>query len=517
MRISASAAAVGGALALSSLAVPAAQAAGSEGDTQITKVVVGGDNLVPIGTSAVTFDVSVTATDDSGIKGADAFELHGPGNGRASTGKPTCTQVDATTATCTASVTIDPKTDHLTDANAGTWYVDARIDASDGNDHHKENAGQFYLQRATRITTADATPEPVKKGKTLTATAIITRVNWETLKYEGYRSPEVTFSFRRMGGSTYVPLPGWSVRADSQGRLKATATASLDGYFRFSFHGASTSARSSGGGDFVDVQGATASAPAAAAHGAPHPLDVTFYNTELNGGKNIAVGTKARKKVAVSFTLQHGVDVDIHAPDFAVGLELYRGGSLDEAYALLDDAKPTCTDSPDSPATLATCTATVTIDPAELRNEMAGVWKTGIYAIAYNGQDKDNPQNPSEIGFTKRDSAKDFLLQQFSKLTANASPEPVKKGKTVTVTGLVTRASWDTGKYHTFSSSVRAKLEYRKKTANSYTMLKYIDSPDAGDLKTTTTATDDGYYRLTYPGNLAIAAASSPGDYVDVQ
>ncbi|MEV6805663.1 hypothetical protein [Streptomyces sp. NPDC051132] len=515
MRIRASSAVVGGALALSALAVPAAQATGSEGDTKITKVVVDGDNMVAIGTSAVTFDVSVTATDDSGITSADAFGLHGPGNGHLTTGTPTCAQVDATTSTCTASVTVDPRTDHLTNANAGTWYVDARVTAQDGHYQDKDSAGSFYFQRATKLTAADAAPEPVKKNKTLTVTGTITRADWETLTYTAYHSPDVMFQFRRKGAGTYSALR--SVRADADGRLRATALASLDGYYRFRFVGASTSAPGSGAGDYVDVQGTTAAAPTGTAQGTPYPLDVTFRDTKLNGGKNIVVGTGTAKKAAVSFTLEHGADVDIHASDFVVGVELYRGNSLDEATALLAEAKPVCADSPASPATLATCTATVTVDPAELRDELAGGWRTGIYAIAFDGQDSGGAQDPGRIGLATRDSAKDFRLQRSVKLTADAAPEPVKKGKTITVTGLISRVSWNDGKYHAFSSGTPAKLEYRKKTAGSYTTLKFSGQVDAGHLKATTTATYDGYYRLTYPGNLISPDVSSSGDYVDVR
>ncbi|GAA3141102.1 hypothetical protein GCM10010521_29490 [Streptomyces rameus] len=38
------------------------------------------------------------------VKGADAFDLFGPDDGYASTGKPTCAEVNATTSTRTASV-----------------------------------------------------------------------------------------------------------------------------------------------------------------------------------------------------------------------------------------------------------------------------------------------------------------------------------------------------------------------------------------------------------------------------
>ncbi|WP_308376183.1 hypothetical protein [Streptomyces sp. ISL-99] len=70
MRIRATVAAVSGALALSALAVPAAQADGGHGDTTLTKVVVNGGKNVVVGTTEVrTFTVAVTAADDSGISG----------------------------------------------------------------------------------------------------------------------------------------------------------------------------------------------------------------------------------------------------------------------------------------------------------------------------------------------------------------------------------------------------------------------------------------------------------------
>jgi hypothetical protein len=252
MRIRASVAVVGGALALSALAVPAAQADGHGGDTKITKVVVDGDNKVVVGTSSpVTVKVSVTATDNSGIKGADEFSLYGPDNGYASTSKPTCTKVNATTSTCTASVKIDPKTDYLTNKSAGTWYVDAWVDGKDGDFIWKEKAGSFSFQRAAKLT-ANASPEPVKKGKTVTVTGALTRANWESFKYGAYASQSVKLQFLKKGSSSYTTLK--TVKADTKGNLKATTTASADGYYRFSFAGNSTTGSVNSAGDFVDVQ-----------------------------------------------------------------------------------------------------------------------------------------------------------------------------------------------------------------------------------------------------------------------
>jgi hypothetical protein len=252
MRIRASAAVVGGALALSALAVPAAQASGGQGDIRITKVVVDGDNKVSVGTSgAVTVKVSVTATDDSGIKGAEEFDLFGPDDGYASTGKPSCAKVNATTSTCTASVKIDPRTDDLTDKSAGTWYVDAWIDANDDDYLWKAKAGSFSFQRASRLT-ANAAPEPVRKGRTLTVTGALSRADWETLKYGAYGSQSVQLQFRKKTAGTYTTLK--TVKADAKGNLRTTTTASVDGYYRFSFAGNSSASAVSAAGDLVDVQ-----------------------------------------------------------------------------------------------------------------------------------------------------------------------------------------------------------------------------------------------------------------------
>jgi hypothetical protein len=255
MRTRATVAAVSGALAVSAFAVPAAQADtrdGGYGDTTITKVVVDGDNKVSVGTSAAkTIKVSVTATDDSGIKEADEFALSGPDNGFFTTSKPTCTVVSATTSTCTASVTVDPKVDYLTNASAGTWYVDAWIDANDGDFVWKEKAGSFKFQRAGKVT-ANASPEPVQKGKTLTVTGKLSRANWETLKYAGYSGQSVKLQYRKSGSSTYTTLK--TVTSNSYGDLKTTVTASADGYYRYSFAGTTTTAAANATGDFVDVQ-----------------------------------------------------------------------------------------------------------------------------------------------------------------------------------------------------------------------------------------------------------------------
>ncbi|WP_234336897.1 calcium-binding protein [Streptomyces xylophagus] len=226
MRIRATVVAVSGALALSAVAVPAAQADGGSGDTKITKVVVDGDNKVTVGTSsAKSIKVSVTATDNSGIAGADEFALSGPGYGFLTTSKPTCVKVNATTSTCSASVLVDPKVDYLLNANAGTWYVDAWVDAKDGDYIWKEKASSFYFQRASQLS-ANAAPEPVKKGKTITVTGKLSRANWETLKNAGYAGQPVKLQFRKKSATTYTTVK--TIKTSSNGSLTTTVPPVVD-------------------------------------------------------------------------------------------------------------------------------------------------------------------------------------------------------------------------------------------------------------------------------------------------
>ncbi|MFG2885904.1 hypothetical protein ACGFYV_27025 [Streptomyces sp. NPDC048297] len=255
------------------------------------------------------------------------------------------------------------------------------------------------------------------------------------------------------------------------------------------------------------------SAYAAGVDEIPSVLNATFSNVKVNSGKNIAVGISKVVKVPVSYTLTHGADVDIHAADFVSAVELYRGESFENPIYFFDSDVATCTDTS---ATVASCKSTVAIDPMELLNEDAGSWKAAAFAVAFNGQDPQNPADPSQIGVAVKDNAAAFKLQRFSTLTVNAAPEPVKKGKTVTVTGKLARANWDDGKYHGYTVQP-VKLQFRKQTSSTYTTLKTVKSNSTGNLTATTTATVDGYFRYSFAGTTTTPAVNATGDFVDVR
>ncbi|WP_086564330.1 hypothetical protein [Streptomyces africanus] len=254
------------------------------------------------------------------------------------------------------------------------------------------------------------------------------------------------------------------------------------------------------------------SAFAATADGTPYAMNATFSSVKVNNGKNIAVGTTNLVKVPVSFKLTHGADVDIHAADFFAGIELYRGASFEESVFFFDSNDASCTDSS---ATVANCKATVEIDPFALLNEDAGSWKAAGFAVAFNGEDPENP-NLDNVGVAVTDPTNSFKLQRYSKLTVNASPEPVTKGKTITVTGKLSRANWDDNKYHGYTNQP-VKLQFRKKGSDTYSTVKTITSNSTGELKTTVKAATDGYFRYSFAGTTTTPAVNATGDFVDVR
>ncbi|MFG2956114.1 hypothetical protein ACGF5O_20615 [Streptomyces sp. NPDC048291] len=247
--------------------------------------------------------------------------------------------------------------------------------------------------------------------------------------------------------------------------------------------------------------------------GDPYPLDLTFSAVTVNKGKPLVAGTTTHGTFPVTYTVTHGADVDIHADDFLMDVEIYRGSPDDPTNELFGVDWPTCTDTS---ATTASCKGTIDVYADEqLSNADATTWKAFGFAIALNGQDPTG-DDWSKIGYTEQDKLATTRLQRLSKLTVNAAPEPVKKGKTLTVTGKLSRANWDDGKYHGYAGQ-SVRLQFRKKGSTTYTNVKGIKSSSTGTLKTTTKATVDGYYRFSFVGTSTTPAVNATGDYVDVK
>ncbi|MFJ1594488.1 calcium-binding protein [Kitasatospora albolonga] len=284
MRIRATVAAVSGALALSALAVPAAQAddsssrsadrgftafqsvpgdqakrtvgaAAKSAKVKITKATVNSGKPIVLGTSAkkkVSF--SVTATDPSGIGGAAPFIWHGKSINKGIGFGPdekgfSCKVANATTTTCKGTITLDPKL--LLNSAAANWNVGVVAVTMKGEEVQRDSVAKVRVQRLSKLT-ANASPEPVKKGKTITVTGKLTRANWETYKYQGYGKQSVKLQFKKKGAKTYKNIK--TVKSSSTGALKTTVKATVDGHWRYSFAGTSSTPAVTSAADYLDVK-----------------------------------------------------------------------------------------------------------------------------------------------------------------------------------------------------------------------------------------------------------------------
>ncbi|CUW29516.1 hypothetical protein TUE45_04225 [Streptomyces reticuli] len=84
------------------------------------------------------------------------------------------------------------------------------------------------------------------------------------------------------------------------------------------------------------------------------------------------------------------------------------------------------------------------------------------------------------------------------------------------MTGKLTRANWEDNQYHGYSGQP-VKLQFKKAGTTTYTTVKTVYTDSYGNLKTTTTANYDGYWRFSFAGTSTTPAVSAPGDYVDVR
>ncbi|MFJ6464377.1 DUF5707 domain-containing protein [Streptomyces sp. NPDC091387] len=257
-------AAFAGALVLSALAIPgAAQADEVSGNITLTKVVVNGGKNIVLGTTDVkSFTIAVTATDDSGIEVGKTFPVmwHGPihkptgdpwGLVGANPDEGKCVTPKPTTTTCTYTLKMNPRIHPQDNTTAGTWTVSAYALGNDGDYIGKDSAAKVKVLRNSKLT-VNASPEPVKKNRTITVTGALTRANWETYKYAGYTKQPVKLQFKKKGTTTYKTLK--TVTTDGKGNLRTTTKATADGYFRYSFAGTPTTPAVSSAVDYVDVK-----------------------------------------------------------------------------------------------------------------------------------------------------------------------------------------------------------------------------------------------------------------------
>ncbi|MER8032357.1 hypothetical protein ABTZ78_25725 [Streptomyces bauhiniae] len=245
------------------------------------------------------------------------------------------------------------------------------------------------------------------------------------------------------------------------------------------------------GGAAVALTG-VAAVPAGAVEGG-----VSFSRVTVNGGKPIVVGVKDEIEVPASFRMTTKLK-----SRYGPMLYPYRGKLVggDALYSVIitsdcivvDKAKGIC-DFKES----------LSIDPTHIDfgNEDAGTWRTAAQIFFDGGAyDTDDLNLPVQV-------------KRATRVTVDASPEPVAAGKTITVTGRVTRANWDTHTYQGYANRT-VSLQFKAAGASSYKTVKKATSGKTGGLRATVKATVPGTWRWTYYGNSTAGAKSSSGDYV---
>lgn len=226
--------------------------------------------------------------------------------------------------------------------------------------------------------------------------------------------------------------------------------------------------------------------------------DVTVSNVTINRGSVLNLGTSGTASVTATFTAS--------APSGIAdaGLFLWHG-----AYNTPDGVQLAGTNCTPVNATTASCSATLHFwDVRYLfsSNALAGAWRASAWATAKNG-----------TGLAHRHSAGTLVVKRVTGLAAaNATPEPVRRGKTITITSTLTRADWATGAYAAYANRT-VTLQWVKRGAKRWTTVKSVKSNAKGQLKTTVKATADGSYRFVYPTDTASSGATSVTDYIDVR
>ena len=155
-----------------------------------------------------------------------------------------------------------------------------------------------------------------------------------------------------------------------------------------------------------------------------------------------------------------------------------------------------------------------------------------FYTYADSPQETFNPWNNNDAGtmdviITARNSdfasrervfANGFTLKRataFQDGSFNASPEPVRRGANVTVSGRLLIANWETDRYGPFGGRP-VNVQFRTPNG-SYQTVKTVTTDRNGWVQTTVPAGATGVWRLHYAGNSAAGRAVTAGDSVQVR
>ncbi|WP_190037979.1 calcium-binding protein [Streptomyces fructofermentans] len=233
--------------------------------------------------------------------------------------------------------------------------------------------------------------------------------------------------------------------------------------------------------------------PATPAHADTAKGDTVFTSLDFSR-TTVNVGTGTAQKVTVTATAKDGSGIKgIYGPKLV---------SPDDR--IVHASSSSCT-RPTS--TTMKCVYGYTLDSDrtdyyDLRNSSAGTWHFTAEAAA------------NDTDFYDLEDSAPVRVKRYAKLSnTQASPEPVARGGTLTVTGTLTRANWDTNVYAGHASQSVA-LQFKKSGGSTYSTVKHVTTDNSGRLRTTVTANSAGTWRWKFAGTGTTGTATAYGDGV---
>jgi hypothetical protein len=136
----------------------------------------------------------------------------------------------------------------LSNDMAGAWASRVTVMDAKGQPSVLRGTG-FRLQRFSTIKGTNAA-EPTRAGTPQLVVGQLQRASWDDNHYHGHTGQLVDLQFRTMTGS-YRTIK--TVTSGTNGSLRATVTARVDGCYRWSYRGTTTTPAVTATGDCVDV------------------------------------------------------------------------------------------------------------------------------------------------------------------------------------------------------------------------------------------------------------------------
>ncbi|MFJ8042777.1 hypothetical protein ACIRBX_20025 [Kitasatospora sp. NPDC096147] len=216
------------------LLAPKVGTVGSRGDTTVTSISVNEGRPLVLGPSdGAVVPLELTARDGSGIASVGPIGVWGPRYGVLGVSPLDCSAAGPETG-CRGTVTVRPREREIFDDEAGTWFVDLKVRARDGDRYVNQTAAGFSIKQATRLTLAGV-PGTAPLGGELKVTGRLERASWEDHAYHPYPDGLAFLQFRADWSRTWVTVAESYARPD--GSVAATVPAAESGAFQWYYPG----------------------------------------------------------------------------------------------------------------------------------------------------------------------------------------------------------------------------------------------------------------------------------------